>query len=1338
MPVGSPSTSTLTCNATGAGSQVVITKNSSATCITPPTANCVSITAVKGTPITAVTMSASGGDGGSYTFSANGLPDGLVMSTGGTISGTPTVGGTFPYTVTVTDSHGNTGNTSCSVTVTYPPITGSCVSITAVKGTPITAVTMSASGGDGGSYTFSANGLPDGLVMSTGGTISGTPTVGGTFNYTVTITDKAGNIGTSNCSVTVTYPPITGTCVSIIAVKGTPITAVTMSASGGDGGPYTFSASGLPAGLTMDATGKISGTPTVGGTFSYTVTITDKAGNIGTSNCSVTVTYPPITGTCVSITAVKGTPITAVTMSASGGDGGSYTFSANGLPDGLVMSTGGTISGTPTVGGTFNYTVTITDKAGNIGTSNCSVTVTYPPITGTCISITAVKGTPITAVTMTASGGDGGPYTFSASGLPAGLTMDATGKISGTPTVGGTFSYTVTITDKAGNIGTSNCSVTVTYPPITGTCVSITAVKGTPITAVTMSASGGDGGSYTFSANGLPDGLVMSTGGTISGTPTVGGTFNYTVTITDKAGNIGTSNCSVTVTYPPITGTCVSIIAVKGTPITAVTMSASGGDGGPYTFSASGLPAGLTMDATGKISGTPTVGGTFPYTVTITDKAGNIGTSNCSVTVNAPPTASCISITAVQGIAITPVKLIASGGIGSSYTFTATGLPAGLSMAADGTISGTPTVSGTFTYTVTVKDKNANSGTFNCSVTVNPPPSAICVSITAVQGVAITPVVMTASGGVGGPYVFTATGLPAGITMALNGTISGTPTVSGTFTYIVTVTDKNGNSGANNCSIIVKIPSFGCTFTIGYWKNHAGFGPQADVLSPLLPQYLGNKGGTKTINVTTAKIAYDVLNQNVYGTSSNGITKLYAQLLAAKLNLKAGADPAAVASIITAADSFLTTTSYSAWATLKQGDQSKVLSWAAILDSYNNGVSGPGHCGSQESVACINLQKKISVDSGKTWLDADTQESAAAKSVPFNVLYKLVVNNCGTVNLTNVDVDDPVLGISNYMISVLPAGASTALGSSQIPKLAPTIKACQSSGAFENVATVTAVYNDIPVTASDSAWLVCTVTTSCLDIIKDISVDGGVTWKTADTQATAPGTTAPHSADYRLTVKNCGSTTLSNVQIQDSNLGLPAYSVGSLSAKGSKVYTYREIPQLRDSDACTTAGVFSNTALVSGTYNGLAVTDSDTAWLVCTGSTSGGCSYTWGYWKTHTVYDGAKKRNATWGKLAGGENALFFGLGQSWYNVLMTDPSGGNAYYILAHQYIAAYLNKLSGASVSVIDSDFKHAAELLEKYDGSPLITSDVSGAVRDDFITTASRLDQYNNGMIGPGHCK
>lgn len=139
-------------------------------------------------------------------------------------------------------------------------------------------------------------------------------------------------------------------------------------------------------------------------------------------------------------------------------------------------------------------------------------------------------------------------------------------------------------------------------------------------------------------------------------------------------------------------------------------------------------------------------------------------------------------------------------------------------------------------------------------------------------------------------------------------------------------------------------PSGGCSHTIGYWKTHAGFGPQADVVTPLLPIWLGTAGGAKSLQVTTAAMAVDVLTMKVYGTNSNGITKLYGQMLGAKLSMADGADGGDIAATLAAADAFLATHNWNDWAGLSNAAKAMVLGWQSTLDNYNNGLIGPGHC----------------------------------------------------------------------------------------------------------------------------------------------------------------------------------------------------------------------------------------------------------------------------------------------------------------------------------------------------------------------------------------------------------
>jgi hypothetical protein len=229
-------------------------------------------------------------------------------------------------------------------------------------------------------------------------------------------------------------------------------------------------------------------------------------------------------------------------MVGSGGVGGPYTFTATGLPAGVTISSSGTISGTPTVSGTFNYTVTVTDKNGNKGTVNCTIVITGSPVCMSCVTINAAQGSPIKPVTLVGSGGAGGPYTFSAKGLPAGLSISSSGTISGTPTVNGTFNYTVTVTDSKGNKATFNCSIKV-CPPVGGSGRCADGHKGHSINPVQISGSGGAGGPYTFKCGSLPPGLSISSSGVISGTPQSTGNYNYTVTVYDSQGNSGTVRC---------------------------------------------------------------------------------------------------------------------------------------------------------------------------------------------------------------------------------------------------------------------------------------------------------------------------------------------------------------------------------------------------------------------------------------------------------------------------------------------------------------------------------------------------------------------------------------------------------------------------------------------------------------------------------------------------------------------------------------------------------------------------------------------------------------------------
>ncbi len=134
----------------------------------------------------------------------------------------------------------------------------------------------------------------------------------------------------------------------------------------------------------------------------------------------------------------------------------------------------------------------------------------------------------------------------------------------------------------------------------------------------------------------------------------------------------------------------------------------------------------------------------------------------------------------------------------------------------------------------------------------------------------------------------------------------------------------------------------------------------------------------------------------------------------------------------------------------------------------------------------------------------------------------------------------------------------------------------------------------------------------------------------------------------------------------------------------------------------------------------------------------GGCTLTPGYWKTHSAY-GPAPADDVWGLIPpDGEDNPFYQSGKTFYQVLWTNPKGGNAYYILAHQYIAACLNYLSGATVpNNVATAMHEARDLFVTYTPAQIGALGGDDPLRAQFIRLAAVLDAFNSGIIGPGHC-
>jgi putative Ig domain-containing protein/Big-like domain-containing protein len=792
------------------------------------------------------TLSATGGNP-PYRWELTGgkLPDGLRLSETGVISGRPTIPGEVEFDVRVSDQSGLSVTRSLSIDVDPPPqftiLTESLLPVAAI-GVPYRVELKATAGTPPYRWVKKKKKkkfgvLPDGITVSSDGTLSGTPTAQGVFNFTLRAFDANESLASSPFTIEVGPPPpplAIRTEALPQALEGLPYNGA-LEAFGGIG-PYTWAleSGALPAGLTMTSEGIISGRATTSGVGSFTVRVRDALGTSTVKALFIVVSTPPppLVILTVSLPETSAERFYSQTLVAAGGVAPyAWSITSGSLATGLNISANGTISGTPSSPGTSVFVVRVTDSAQQTVTRTLAITVKpadklapfgnleTPDFRATLNNTATGSGWALDNVGVTKvevlidnqkiSEGIHGlsrPDIGSVWGsFPNAAQAGFSFSLDTTRFSNGEHTLSIRVLDAAGNATLIGARPVVVQNQVlrVQTVDLLRGKKGEPYSMQLLAANGRPPYSWAIATGSLPSGVSLNTAGVISGTPTVFGSFGFSVRVTDSSGVSAIASLTLTI-LPDIEPLRIVSSGPQIQGSTGVEYSQQllfGGGVGPRVWSmgSGSLPPGLTLSsASGVISGAPTNPGTFNFTVRLTDSTQTTVTSNP------------LAITVVPG----PLIILSTGDLpdataGTAYSFLlqkkggappytwaiASGaLPVGLSLnAATGVIGGTPTEDGTFSFTVRLTDAQPIDVESTLTITVDPAPLVITSTGDLADGELNIDYTyqLTFSGG-RGPYVWAVlTGtLPAGLTLnAETGLISGKPTATGTFTFTVSLTD---------------------------------------------------------------------------------------------------------------------------------------------------------------------------------------------------------------------------------------------------------------------------------------------------------------------------------------------------------------------------------------------------------------------------------------------------------------------------------------------------------------------------------------------------------------------
>ena len=466
---------------------------------------------------------------------------------------------------------------------------------------------------------------------------------------------------------------------------------------------------------------------------------------------------------------------------------------------------GGYLAGGPGTYAFFQFTV----NGGGGGPPLALGTFTATPPTvqvgnGTYLNVTASGGAP--------------PYSYVYSALPTGCASTNVSSLHCFPTVAGNYTVGVAVTDTrhatvSGSVPLTVLAAPVGTPGILSFSVSPAIIPLGGTTYVNASAVG-SGLTYVYLS--LPPGCTSANVTSLPCVPNTAGSYSVSVTVTNpqgKSASAGPQSLTVRAGIAPVT---VVLLASPGTIVlggTAYLNASAAGGTLPYSYAYTNLPVGCSTLNQSSLPCTPTAAGTYTVGVQVTDPAARSAWGNATLIVTTTPPIAPLVITSFSAIPArillgdtTNLSVQASGGA-APYSYAYTGLPSGCRSANFSTLACQPIQLGNFSILVQVHDTLGGSAA-NTTVlevlaaTTGPSISAFVVSPNPIELTGTAHLSVVASGGAA-PLSYAYSGLPSGCASGDSAILNCTPTVTGNFSVIVTVSDAQGRQASSAATLEV-------------------------------------------------------------------------------------------------------------------------------------------------------------------------------------------------------------------------------------------------------------------------------------------------------------------------------------------------------------------------------------------------------------------------------------------------------------------------------------------------------------------------------------------------------